>query len=136
MRTQLMKLAGLQALVATLGSLYFSEVKGWTPCELCWYQRIFMYPLVILILVGLIRRDANLVYYVLPMSVIGMVIAAYHYLLQMGVFTESTCGIDQVSCAVRTQAWFGFVTIPLLSFVAFVVIALCCWFTLRQARGK
>lgn len=134
--TKWMSLALVQALIATTGSLYFSEVVGWEPCELCWYQRILMYPLVLVIGTGLWRKDPNLPYYVLPSSVLGMIIAAYHYLLQMGVFTEASCGIDAVSCAVRQGAWFGFITIPLLSFVAFAVITVLAWITLRQRQGK
>jgi disulfide bond formation protein DsbB len=75
-------LALLAAWVATLGSLYFSEVAGYVPCVLCWYQRILMYPLALVLAIGLLRRDPHLPVYVLPFSLTGLGIATYHYLLE------------------------------------------------------
>src|SRR5690554_2379663 len=72
----------LTAWVAMSGSLYFSEVLGYLPCDLCWYQRILMYPLTVILTVGLLRQDGNLPYYVLPLSIIGQGVSTYHYLLQ------------------------------------------------------
>jgi disulfide bond formation protein DsbB len=116
-------LAWAQALVATTGSLFFSEVMGFVPCVLCWYQRIAMYPLVAILAVGIVRRDRGIHAYVLPSSVIGLVVAAYHNLLSMGVIPEaaSVCRAG-VSCTTRYFEWFGFITIPFLSLTAFAVI--------------
>lgn len=113
----------LQALVATLGSLYFSEVAKFTPCVLCWYQRICMYPLLVLMTVGIIKKDNNVVQYALPLSLIGTVISIYHNLLYYKVLPEAVapCEIG-ASCLTRFISWFGFVTIPLLALVAFLVI--------------
>lgn len=117
-------LAMVQALVATTGSLYFSEVMHWRPCILCWYQRILMYPLVLIIGVGLIRKDKNLPYYVLPMSLIGLAIALFHNLLQWGIIPEAAAPCQAgVPCISKFAGWFGFVTIPLLSLTAFVIIS-------------
>ena len=117
-------LAFLQAWAATLGSLYFSEIRHFNPCLLCWWQRILMYPLTIIFAVAIIRRDRNIAYYVLPISIIGMAIALYHYLLQ----TTSLADVAPISCSAygpcrEVQALFlGFVTIPFLSLTAFGII--------------
>lgn len=116
-------LAWAQALVATTGSLFFSEVLGFVPCVLCWYQRIAMYPLVAVLAVGIVRRDRRMHAYALPLSVVGLVVAAYHNLLYIGVIPEavSACRAG-VSCTTRYFEWFGFITIPLLSLTAFAAI--------------
>jgi len=104
----------------TLGSLYFSEFLHLIPCKLCWYQRILMYPLVIIFGVAIARKDKNVAYYSIPLAVIGAIIAAYQYLLQM---TPLSIGIE--SCSVEAPCsgiqilLLGFITIPFLSFVAF-----------------
>jgi disulfide bond formation protein DsbB len=118
--------AWMQALIATLGSLYASEVAKITPCILCWYQRILMYPLVVILAVGIIKKDRFIHYYVLPLSITGLLFASYHYGLQRGIIPENiapcTAGI---SCASRFVEWFGFVTIPFLSMLAFTIITFC-----------
>lgn len=116
-------LAWLQAVLATAGSLYFSEVLHFTPCILCWYQRIAMYPLVVILTVGILLREARLRLYVLPLSLIGLTISIYHNLLYYGVIPESTgpCVLG-VPCTTRYIEWLGFVSIPLLALVAFGVI--------------
>jgi disulfide bond formation protein DsbB len=110
------------ALVATLGSLYYSEIAGFVPCTLCWYQRILMYPLTVIILVGILRRDGSLAAYVLPLSIMGIGMSAYHYLLQLGVIAHSAACQVGVPCGLRYVNYFGFVTIPLTAFTAFVLI--------------
>lgn len=119
-------LAWIQALVAMSGSLFFSEVLHWTPCILCWYQRILMYPLVLLIAVGILRKDQGIYLYVLPLSILGVCIALYHELLQLGIITEqyAPCSLG-VSCVSKFAGWFGFISVPLLSLIAFSVITIC-----------
>jgi disulfide bond formation protein DsbB len=117
-------LAFIVALVATLGSLFFSEVMNFIPCTLCWYQRILMYPLVIVALVGAIEQDEFLPKYVLPFSVIGLTVATYHYLLQVGVFNYSPACSTGVPCGGRYINWLGFITIPFLALVAFLLITI------------
>lgn len=118
-------LAWTQALVATTGSLFLSEVMGYPPCVLCWYQRIAMYPLVIVLAVGILRRDRLIHLVALPLSLIGLVIAIYHNLLYFGIIPEaaSACRAG-VSCTTRFFEWFGFITIPFLSLTAFTVITI------------
>ena len=105
---------------ATLGSLFFSEVMGLPPCSLCWYQRIFMFPLPILLLMGLFPLDVKVVRYALPLALAGWAIAAYHTLLQLGVIPESAAPCSQgASCSSAYLELFGFVSIPVLSLLAF-----------------
>src|SRR5260221_12168949 len=112
--------AFIQALTATLGSLYFSEIVHFPPCVLCWYQRICLYPLSIIIAVGIIKKDKNLPFYVLPLSLIGMLISIYHNLLYYNILPESVAPcVSGVSCTTKFIEWFGFITIPFLSFSAF-----------------
>lgn len=111
------------SLVAMLGSLYFSEIVGFMPCELCWYQRIAMYPIVLISLVGIITKDDFLPNYVLPLSIIGMGISIYHYSLQLGLIGDpNSC--TGVSCSARYINYAGFITIPFLALTAFILITI------------
>jgi disulfide bond formation protein DsbB len=134
-RESLVYIAWVQALVATLGSLFFSEVMGFVPCTLCWYQRILMYPLVIILTVGILLRDTKLRYYVLPLSIFGLAIALYHNVLHYGLIPEDSFGTCTagVSCTVRWFEWFGFISIPQLSLGAFTIITVCI---LGYKRGR
>ena len=115
-------LAFVVALVATLGSLYFSEIAGYVPCTLCWYQRILMYPLTVITLVGFIKQDEYLPNYVLPLAMLGMIISGYHYLVQLGAFGHPAACAVGIPCSLRYVNYFGFVTIPLLALTAFTLI--------------
>jgi disulfide bond formation protein DsbB len=118
--------AWIIALVATVGSLFFSEVMQLPPCVLCWYQRIAMYPLVLIIGTGIILRDARVKHYALPLCLIGLAISIYHNLLYYGLIPESiTPCTEGVSCTSRQIEWLGFITIPLMALTAFVGVALC-----------
>jgi disulfide bond formation protein DsbB len=133
-RPALVYVAWTQALIATLGSLFFSEVMHLIPCVLCWYQRILMYPLVAVLTVGILLRDERLRFYVLPLSLTGLAIAIYHNLLYYGILPE---GIVQcttgVSCTQKQIEWLGFITIPFLSLTAFSVITACMWWSQKGA---
>ncbi|MDE0197297.1 MAG: disulfide oxidoreductase [Caldilineaceae bacterium] len=113
----------IAAWVATMGSLYFSEVNGFIPCTLCWYQRILMYPLAGLLTLGILRRDHHLPHLVLPFSLLGQGVSVYHFLLQKTPFlgSPSSCGVG-VTCSTVWIDWFGVVTIPLLAMVGFMII--------------
>jgi disulfide bond formation protein DsbB len=119
-------LAWIAAIIATLGSLYFSEVRHFIPCTLCWYQRIFMYPLAIILGIAIYRNDNSIYRYVLPLSIIGMVISGYHTVLQkipyLQQFEMCTTGVP---CSKDYLNWLGFITIPLMAFIAFTVITIC-----------
>lgn len=117
-------IALLAAWVATCGSLFFSEVLGWVPCLLCWYQRILMYPLAVILAVGILRRDRGLAAYVLPLSLTGIGVSLYHYLLiKTDWFPPPAC-ISGVPCTVDYLNWLGFVNIPFLALTAFVIISI------------
>jgi disulfide bond formation protein DsbB len=110
------------AWTATCGSLFFSEVLGWRPCVLCWYQRILMYPLALLLAIGIVRRDRGLHAYVLPFSTAGIGVSLYHYLLiKTDWFPPPACAVD-VPCTVDYLNWFGFINIPFLALTAFLII--------------
>jgi disulfide bond formation protein DsbB len=115
------------ALTATLGSLYFSEIRHYLPCNLCWYQRILMYPLVFIITIGLLRQDINLPYYVLPLTLLGQAIATYHYLLEKtNIFAAPTACQEGIPCTTPWINWYGFITIPFLAMSAFFLITVLC----------
>ena len=117
---QLLAASTVVAFVATTGSLYFSEVMGLFPCELCWYQRVLMYPLVVVLGVAAIENYTGIWKAGLPLSVLGIVVATYHSLLQAGIIPESadTCGIG---CG-NIDWQFAIFTIPRLALVAFTLI--------------
>ncbi|WP_284640986.1 disulfide oxidoreductase [Paenibacillus silviterrae] len=128
-------LSWLVATVATVGSLYFSEVLGYLPCKLCWYQRILMYPLVIILGIAAVRKDHKVFLYVLPLSVWGAGISLYHYLMQKTPWFKTgaaACGL--VPCDVDYIDWFGFVTIPFLALVAFILITVLQLLVWRATR--
>lgn len=115
--------AFLVSLIATLGSLFFSEIMNFVPCSLCWYQRIFMYPLVFIFLVNLLYPDDKIYKYSFPLVIIGLAFSIYHNLLILKVIPEnlSPC-VQGIPCSVDYLNWFGFITIPLLSFFAYTII--------------
>jgi disulfide bond formation protein DsbB len=121
--------AWFQAAVAMFGSLFFSEIMKLPPCVLCWYQRIAMYPLVLILATSILRRDGLARIYGLPLALSGLVIAIYHNLLYYKVIPDSikpcTSGI---SCTAKQIEWFGFVTIPFLSMLAFLIVTICLFF--------
>jgi disulfide bond formation protein DsbB len=117
-------IALLTACLATGGSLFFSEVLGWIPCTLCWYQRILMYPLAVLLAVGIIRRDDGLHRYVLPFSLVGAGVSLYHYLLiKTDWFPPPPCRAG-VPCTVDYLDIFGVINIPFMALTAFLIISL------------
>lgn len=113
------------SLIATLGSLFFSEILNFIPCTLCWYQRILMYPLTLILGIAFYHGDRTVYKYVLPISLVGMVISCYHYCLQkipvLQKFEMCTSGIP---CSGEYINLLGFITIPFLAFIAFSVITL------------
>ncbi len=117
--------AWLIATMATLGALFMSEIMGFAPCVLCWYQRIFMFPLVLILALGLFPFDPKVLRYALPLAAIGLLVAGFHVLLTLGIIPETLAPCRQgIPCKAIQVEWFGFVTIPLLSFFAFVVLNL------------
>lgn len=135
MRAPLIYLAWVVSVVATLGSLYFSEVRLFVPCTLCWYQRILMYPLAILLAIASYRQDRGVVKYALPLSVLGIAVSGFHYLEQKVPWISSSAVCRSgVPCDVQYINWLGFITIPLLSLVAFGIITVLL-VQVRRARA-
>lgn len=122
------------ALVATAGSLFFSEVMELPPCILCWYQRIAMYPLVLIVGAGIVTRDGRWKTYALPLALVGLLVSVYHNLLYYGVIPESITPCKQgISCTTVQIEWLGFITIPLMALTAFVLVTV---FTLLYRSGN
>ena len=115
----------LQVWFGTLGSLYFSQIMNLPPCSLCIIQRGLMYPLILIMGVGLWKKDRWLPYYVLPFAIVGLIVSGYHNLLVWHLAPADliVCSV-QLPCTIQEFALFGFITIPLLSFIAFLVIAI------------
>lgn len=132
-----MLMSWIVAMVATLGSLYFSEVLMYEPCKLCWFQRILMYPLVIILTVAILRKDNSQYHYIVPFTMIGFFVSSYHYLLQKTDLFKSfsiSCGI--VPCDMEEINWFGFITIPLLAWTAFLLITIIQVLIWRADRNR
>jgi disulfide bond formation protein DsbB len=125
--------AWLVASVATLGSLFFSEVMMFPPCVFCWYQRICMYPLVVILSAGLFPVSKSVIKFSVPLALIGWVIAVYHNLLYYKILPESAAPcVRGISCTTVYIEWLGFITIPLLSLVAFSVILILLFFANKE----
>ena len=113
------------SLVAALGSLFFSDIMEFVPCTLCWYQRIAMYPLVIILLLGILYSSRSALLYAFPFVVLGWLMSLYHNLLHYGIVPESASPCVQgVPCSTKYIEWLGFLTIPMLSFISFSLIAI------------
>lgn len=132
-----MAAALIVVLVATIGSLFYSEIARYEPCKLCWFQRILMYPQAILLGLALFIRDSGIAPYVLSLSVIGGAVAAYHYLLQIGLVAPTSCQAVgyAVSCSQRFFMTFGYITIPLMAFTAFGLVSLAMTALLLSRRA-
>ena len=123
----------LIASIATLGSLFFSEVMEFVPCSMCWYQRIFMYPLVLIFLMALLYPEDKLFKYAMPLVLIGLSFSIYHNLLMFGIIPESIVPCVQgVPCSTEYINWFGFITIPFLSLIAYVSIFLALYISNKK----
>lgn len=135
------------ALSGLLGSLYYSNFgdpianlangplfdasRGFEPCHLCWWARILLYPMVVISLVGIIKKDRQFTDYILPLSLIGIVLEIYHYSLQMFPSgTSAFCTLDN-PCSNIEVAYGGFITIPLLAGIAFYMITVLCFINRR-----
>jgi len=123
------------SLLSMLGSLYFSEVMKLPPCVLCWYQRIFMYPIVFVTAVGILQKAQDIFAYILPLSIVGLLIASYHNLLYYGLIPESMAPcVSGISCTTKQIEWLGFITIPLLSLVSFALITISMIYMMRVSK--
>lgn len=118
---------------SALGSLFFSEVMGFAPCILCWYQRIAIFPLVLILPVGLFPFNANAAKFALPLAVAGLLTAVYHNLLYAGIIPEDLQPCTQgVSCTEKYVEFFGFISIPLLSLLALAAMTALLIIVMRR----
>jgi disulfide bond formation protein DsbB len=119
--------------VSTLGSLFFSYIMEFAPCVLCWYQRIFLFPLVIILATGLFPLDKGVIKYSLPLAIAGWITAFYHNLLYSGIIPQDLQPCSQgVSCTEKYIDLFGFLTIPMLSLISFSIIITLLVFLKRR----
>jgi len=120
---KLLFICWLVAMLTSLGSLFFSEIMGLIPCELCWYQRIFIYSLAVILFFALHPLDTRVVRYALPLAIIGTLFTLYHCLLFYGLIPENLQPCRQgVSCADEGMVLMGVLPIPLMSLAAFGMI--------------
>ena len=126
-----LEITGVVASAATLGSLYFSEVARFIPCKLCWYQRIAMYPLAVLLVMAAVRRDRDMLRYVRVIALIGVAVSAYHVWIQWFPEKSNFCEFDN-PCSARWVEAFGRVTIPQMAGLSFVLIIVTATIGLRS----
>jgi|TARA_B100000315_G_scaffold5575_1_gene5591 disulfide bond formation protein DsbB len=129
-----LRMAAAVATTSVLGSLYFSEVAGFRPCELCWYQRIAMYPLALILVVAMVRPGSDVARFALPLSVSGAAVSIYHYQLQLFPDQGSSCE-PGASCAFRWVHKFGFISIPLMALAGFTAVTALMAAHSRTARA-
>jgi disulfide bond formation protein DsbB len=128
-------IAWIAAIIAMSGSLFFSEVLKFVPCTLCWYQRILMYPLVIILGMAVFQRDFRVYRYVLPLAIIGMLVSLYHYSIQKVPFMrEVQICRSGVPCSEQYINWLGFITIPLMALIAFIIITVSMLLLRKQFK--
>lgn len=125
LRSSALGLAWLVAAVATAGSLYYSEVVGFEPCRLCWYQRIAMYPLTVVLGIAAVVRDVGVRRYVVPVAGLGLAVSAYHVLIQRipSLASSASCSAE-APCTAAYVSEFGFVTIPVMAGAGFLAVIL------------
>ncbi len=113
------------ALLATLGSLTYSEIIGYEPCKLCWFQRVFFYPQVILLAIAWFKKETYIFKYIFTLSAIGAIVAFYHYLLQIGAAPNIGCDAIgySVSCSKNFVLRFNYITIPMMALSGFILNA-------------
>tara|TARA_B100001996_G_scaffold223313_1_gene171817 strand:+ start:758 stop:1324 length:567 start_codon:yes stop_codon:yes gene_type:complete len=111
------------ATLASLGSLFYSEISGFIPCTYCWYERIAMYPLVAILGIGMLRKNKEIWIYGLPFSLIGLIISIYHYQLQIIPDQQSGACSGEASCSGSWIMEFGFITMPFMALSTFLLIS-------------
>lgn len=134
-RETILFVAWAASIIAMFGSLYFSEIRQYEPCLLCWFQRIVMYPFTIIIGIALIRKDYWISVYTMVLSGIGATVSTYHYLLQKAAFfTDHAIACGRIPCTGQYINWFGFITIPFLALTAFVIIFICSYLIWKKSK--
>ncbi|WP_375723404.1 disulfide oxidoreductase [Arcobacter sp. KX21116] len=135
--SNLILLSFIISLVATLGSLFFSEIMQFVPCSMCWYQRIFMYPLVLIFLINLLYPDDKIFKYTFALICVGLLFSIYHNLLMFGIISEDMVPCVQgIPCSTVYINWFGFITIPFLSFIAYFLLFILQIRIYKNSKGN
>lgn len=130
-------LAWLVAMACMVGSLIYSEVFGFEPCLFCWYQRIAMYPLAFVLLVGAVRRDRAVAAYGLPLSIVGLGISIWHVLVQNVAALQGAGACDPDNpCSAKYVDLFGFVSIPVMAAAGFLLITVLLAFFSTEATSE
>jgi disulfide bond formation protein DsbB len=129
--------AFLVSLVATMGSLFYSQIAKFTPCELCWFQRIFMYPQVVILGLALIKKERQIIDYSLALTGVGALISIYHNYIFYGGVPVTSCGITSAaaSCTQKYIVEFGYITIPMMALTAFLSIIFILTSQKMQEKG-
>lgn len=126
----------LVSLVAVLGSLFYSEIAGFAPCSLCWAQRIFIFPQLILFLIAFVQNKRDVFKYALGMAVPGALVSTYHQYIQMGGINFLSCGAGEgaASCSQLFVIEFGYVTLPFMAFITSLIIGLMAYVGMGKTR--
>ncbi len=136
-RENILFFAWAASVLAMFGSLYFSEIRKYEPCELCWYQRILMYPMVLLLGIAIVKKDYHISLYSLWLSGIGILISSYHYSLQkISFMADAAPACGRIPCTGQYINWLGFITIPFLALTAFAIIFICSLILVRKNKGE
>ena len=134
-RESLLFIAWAASVIAMFGSLYFSEIRQYEPCELCWYQRILMYPFVVTLGIATIKKDYKISLYAMVLSAIGGLISLYHYLLQkISFFADAAPACGRIPCTGQYINWLGFISIPFLALTAFIIIFICSFLIWKKSK--
>ncbi len=134
-RESLLFISWAASVIALFGSLYFSEIRQYEPCTLCWYQRILMYPFVVLLGMAIVRKDYRISIYSMVLSAIGGCISLYHYLIQkVPFFADHAASCGRIPCTGQYINWLGFISIPFLALIAFIIIFVCSFLLWKKSK--
>ncbi|WP_121609728.1 disulfide oxidoreductase [Mesobacillus foraminis] len=136
-RESILFAAWATSVIAVFGSLYFSEIRQYEPCELCWYQRILMYPFSLILGIAIVIKDYRISLYSMILSGLGILVSLYHYCLQKVPFladNADTCG--RVPCSGQYINWLGFITIPFLALTAFIIIFILSFILWKRTKER
>src|SRR3989338_3975801 len=127
------------SVVATLGSLAYSEIIKLPPCDLCWYQRALLYPQVVILAVALVKKNRDIYDYVIGLNIIGIIIAGYQYIMQM-INYSGPCPVGSVAgnigCFAKDVFEFGYITLPLMALSVFVLLVLLTYLYKEHKKDK
>jgi disulfide bond formation protein DsbB len=124
----------LVSLVAVAGSLFYSEIVGFEVCVLCWWQRVFLYPLVVIFGIALWRRNQSAFVYVLPLTILTTIVALYHVLANMWGISLLPCTAEGAACSKVFVNAFGYITIPIMSLTVCLYIFILAWADMAYKR--